>query len=266
MKKITNAAIIIVLFSVILNSGCKSRDNYYDDKQVVACINNYTLTIDDFENEAQILKGNKNLSDGSVNAKQELLQDIINKKLLIQEAQKLNFDKQKSFMKEIERYWEQALLKLLFKKKNDELSGVLQVDKPEILEEYRRMGKKLFVQIFTADTRQRAENLAKSAQSSEEGAVWLSAGDLPLNLENVLYSLKPEEVSAAVPYSYGNWAVIKVLREESVTLEPLENMADRISSDLLERKKTEALEKWVADVKNNAKIKINTDILDKINL
>jgi len=89
--------------------GC-GRAPSEEEIRVVAEINDYELTIADFKEES--------LSD-PLKSKEELLEDIIIKKILTQEAQKGDFDKDKAFMKEIERYWEQALLKLLIKRKTE---------------------------------------------------------------------------------------------------------------------------------------------------
>lgn len=104
------------------------------DDKVLARINNYTLTTADFESETQrALPGG--LSPAELEkTKEGLLDDLITKKLLIQEAQKQNFDKDKAFIKEIEGYWEQALLKLLYKKKSQELMREISMEEgdPEI--------------------------------------------------------------------------------------------------------------------------------------
>jgi peptidyl-prolyl cis-trans isomerase C len=68
-----------------------------------------------------------------------MLDELITKKILIQEAQKQNFDKDRAFMKEIERYWEQALLKLLLKKRSDELGRGIEVKESEVMEAYGQM-------------------------------------------------------------------------------------------------------------------------------
>ena len=105
--------IIFVMITVTMSiSGC-GRSPSQEDMRVVARINNYELTVADFKEES--------LSD-PLKPKEELLQEIIMKKILIQEAQKQNFDKERAFMREIEKYWEQALLKSLIKKKTADLS------------------------------------------------------------------------------------------------------------------------------------------------
>ncbi|MGA2775899.1 MAG: peptidyl-prolyl cis-trans isomerase, partial [Candidatus Omnitrophota bacterium] len=276
---IKNLGIIAIFFIAIFVSGCNPHDKQCRSKEVVARINNYCLSVDDFKNEAMIVESNKSFSSDAAGAKQELLQEIINKELLIQEAQKLNFDKEKPFMKEIERYWEQALLKFLLKKKSDELNRTIQVSKPEIEKEYQRMGKRFFVQILVLKNKAAADKLSKAGENfetiknslkseiiSEQGPLWMTVGDLPLNLEDLLYSLKSGQVSVPVKYSLDNWAIIKVLNENALALEPLGKIADQINLILLRRKKDAALEKWVEEIRNNAKVKINQEILDRIKL
>lgn len=122
--------LMITILSMLLVPACGKNDNLQSgDSKVVAKINNYKLTIADFKSEAQD-KLPANLSDIEFEkAKEDLLDEIITKKVLIQEAQKENFDKDRSFVKEIERYWEQALLKLLFRKKEQELMNTQALNK-----------------------------------------------------------------------------------------------------------------------------------------
>ena len=279
MKDIKNLGIIAIFFIGIVISGCNPHDKNCRPREVVARINNYCLTVDDFKSEVMIAESNRSLSIDAAELKQELLQKLINKELLIQEAQKLNFDKEKPFMKEIERYWEQALLKFLFKKKSDELNSTIQVSKPEIEKEYQRMGKRFFVQILILKNKSAADKLSGAGENfeqiknslkteiiSEQGPLWVSVGDLPLNLEDLLYSLKSAQVSAPVKYYPDNWTIIKVLNEDAVSIEPLGKIAGQINFDLLKRKNAAALEKWLEEIRNNARVKINQEILDEIKL
>ena len=72
--------------------------------------------------EARAVAPDMRQSADPAKARAEALDELITKKVLLQEAQAHNFDNDKKFMKEIELYWEQALLKLLLRSKIDELS------------------------------------------------------------------------------------------------------------------------------------------------
>ena len=125
--KILSFMALLILVS-FLSYGCSKKT---DNVQIVARVNNYLVTIDDFKHEAgmSIYGASKEL----------ILQDIINKELLLQEAQKINLDKNKYFMKEIEDYWKQTLIKRLISLKGDEFLALSKVSAEEIKAEYNRM-------------------------------------------------------------------------------------------------------------------------------
>jgi hypothetical protein len=132
--------ISIGMVLVSLATGCAQKPKTPGAK-IVAVINSYELTAEDFADEARLTAANKYLDADPVKAKQEMLDEIITKKVLLQEAQRQDFDKDRRFMKEIERYWEQALIKLMVRKKMDELSARISVDPQEVRDEYDRLSR-----------------------------------------------------------------------------------------------------------------------------
>jgi hypothetical protein len=130
----------LLVFTLILSAGgCGKNEARHKESPVLAKINNYELTTEDFRDEIRLTAHNKELPVDIQQAKERLLDEIIMKKVLLQEAQRQNFDKDMEFTKEIERYWEQALLKLLMKKKMTELSREITVKDSEVREEYERL-------------------------------------------------------------------------------------------------------------------------------
>jgi len=117
----------MALISAVFGCCCKKESE--GKAELVAEVNRYKMTVDDFRDEARLTAATKYLPADREKAKEELLDEIITKKVLLEEAQRQNFDKDKPFMKEIERYWEQALLKLLIKKKMAELGSAEELDK-----------------------------------------------------------------------------------------------------------------------------------------
>jgi hypothetical protein len=121
---------IVAGLMVALIIGCARKP---DTSQVVAEINNFQLTVDDFKYEAGL-----SLSGAS---KEQVLQDAIMKELLLQEAQKNNLDKNKRFMKEIENYWKQSLIKRLILMKGEEFLATVKVGADEVKAQYDLMVK-----------------------------------------------------------------------------------------------------------------------------
>ncbi len=124
MNKILKKISLVILVGLITAwfIGCTKKP---DKNKIVAEINNYQLTVDDFKQEAKM-----NISGAS---NEQILQDIITKELLLQEAQKNSLDKNRRFMKEIENYWKQTLIKRLIYIKGEEfLASVEGIENKEL--------------------------------------------------------------------------------------------------------------------------------------
>ncbi len=56
--------------------------------------------------------------------------------------------------------------------------------------------------------------------------------------------------------------IISIEKKETIVLPPLEEVQGQIKKEVLERKKTEALEEWLAEVRGKADIEINAKLFD----
>jgi len=265
----------VILLPLLFFSGCSKKKN---DEKILARINDYELYVSEFENEAALTMANKNMYKDLSSAKKALLDEIITKKLLIQEAQKENFDKEKFFMKEIERYWEQTLLKLLFAKKFNQFSQAVEVSENEILQEYKKMQKKVKAHVIIIKDRASAESIANAKENfssvleekkehiiSGMSPEWFSAGDAPYEIEKYIYTLKPGEIST--PFAFGkNWAVVKVIEKENLKTRPLEKIKTQIISNIKKRKTEHLIENWIENIRKKADIHIDEDALKNIEL
>lgn len=168
------------------------------EEKVIARINRYTMTVDDFKDEARLVAPNRYVGGDPAKVKEILLDEMITRKLLLEEAQRENFDKDKKFMKEIERYWEQALLKLLIKKKTEEVAEQVTVSDDEIRREYDRISAEEGAQVapygamkleITADLRNRKIQDALDA--------WIA--DVRQRSRIVVYKERLKEISLEAP-------------------------------------------------------------------
>jgi hypothetical protein len=123
----------IVLFVLLFIFGCSRQT---ENKVVLAKINNYEITQEEFEEE---FKASAYGSVDTLESRKEFLNTLINRKLILQDAQKKGLDKDKSFLKMIERFWEQSLLKLTLERKSKEIAGSALVSDRTIEETYNKM-------------------------------------------------------------------------------------------------------------------------------
>ena len=133
--------ILTILSICFIFYGCGQDKPVSGGGKIIIKINKYEMTSEEFLQEARLAMPGKYLPIDTDKAKTEILDEIITKEILLQEAQRQNLDKNKAFRKEIERYWEQALLKSLIRAKIEELSKGVIIQDAEIKREYDRMFK-----------------------------------------------------------------------------------------------------------------------------
>lgn len=121
-----NKMICLVLAAAALAlcfQGCSQQQR---DKEVIATIGSYSLYRDDFISELSLYPPEYRQKA----TKEQILDGIIQKKILLLEAQRLGLDRDPQFMKMVERFWEQSLLRSLLDMRSEEiLSGIPETDK-----------------------------------------------------------------------------------------------------------------------------------------
>lgn len=269
-----------IIFAYIL-TGCNGDlfSKKVPKEKLVARVNNYEMTVQDFNNGINsIALEDIYTTQDQEKLKEDILEGMIAQELMLQEAERLNLDKNKDFMKEIENYWKQALLQSLMKKKIKEFSAQVRIDDLELKHEYELSKKKLLVQTVTFSDKESALILAKSVDDfdktleslnvkvvSAPEPEWWEAGELSQEIEAIIFNLKMGEVS--LPFSMGkNWAIAKILKEESLVKAPLLEELPKLR-ELIKLKKTqEAMINWIDSLRKNAVIVQNKEVLDTIKL
>jgi len=114
MKKIINVILLLAIIFMFFKLIPPKQEEY------LVKINNYTITPQEFDEEFRASAYAKNNTPES---RREFLNMLIRRKLVLQDAQARGLDKDKEFLKSIERFWEQSLLKRVMDKKSHEISG-----------------------------------------------------------------------------------------------------------------------------------------------
>lgn len=150
---------VVLIFSFI---GCAKTEK--SEPKVLVEINNYQVTLDEF-NEGFSQSAFASHTDQNA-ARLEYLNSIIDQKVILLDAQKKNIDKQKDFLRSIERFWEQSLLTVAMGIKMREISSKSYVSEDQIRQLYEQMVKegiatKSYQEMY-AQIRWQAEKQAES--------------------------------------------------------------------------------------------------------
>jgi len=125
----------ILLGAVLFFAGC-SCQNPADNKPVLLKVNDYSVSREEFERE---FADSPYAHSNTLDSRKQFMEIIINRKIILQEAERLGLDKEPDFLRIVERFWEQALLKSTLDHKSREIAGVVHITDGAVAEEYKRL-------------------------------------------------------------------------------------------------------------------------------
>lgn len=128
---------LFVLLILVCFSSC-NRENG-EKPEILARINDYNLTLDEFQKELASEMEMDRKFKLTRKAKKAFLDEIIKKELLIQEARKRKLDTREEFRRAIERYWEATLIRDLLGLKAKDIAAKTYVSEEEINGRYQAM-------------------------------------------------------------------------------------------------------------------------------
>jgi hypothetical protein len=183
-------------------------------------------------------------------SKSEFINDLIVKELLIQESQKQDIDKEESFRKSIQNFYEQSLTKTLMDRKFSSLD--FSISDEDFNRRLALLTKRFHITIATSDTAEKAQE-GKYRKSETKVADF---DDLSQNLQDAVVSLSEGEASA--PIRAGEqYLVIRLDKVEPGPSRSIsESEKEKIKTMLVEEKKERLINEWIADLKSKATIKI----------
>ncbi len=125
--------LLFIGFSLV-GFGCARHSS---PEKVAVRIGDHAVTVGEFNEQFRELE--KRI--GTPMTRAEFLDILIDRKLLLQEAERMGLDRDESFLKSIQRFWELSLLQTVIDKKTEEISGNITVSDRDIAEYYHRWSK-----------------------------------------------------------------------------------------------------------------------------
>jgi len=240
MKYIYYIVIILLGISVIIAYELIGSRNITGKAAIV--INDRTITSTEFE------KLYSQQHHGQ--SKTDFINSLITKELLIQESRKSGIDKDESFRKSIQNYYEQSLIKLLIDRKISSLKT------PDIDDEFIRcvnaFNKKFHVTVFSFDTPDQA---SKGDYGKGERKIALLY-DLSADIRESVIGSEAGKIIGPVK-SGDKYLVVRLDKiETDPSVRPSEHDKQHIRAMLSEEKKDKIINDWISDLREKAKINI----------
>ena len=112
----------LLLMAFLLAGGCGKNPDASADKNIVVTVNGYSISRDEFEDE---FKASSYGQIDTPESRRNFANTLVDRKLMLQYAQKEGLDKEKNFLKTIEKFWEQSLLKIALDQKTREVQATI---------------------------------------------------------------------------------------------------------------------------------------------
>jgi EpsD family peptidyl-prolyl cis-trans isomerase len=279
MKKI-----VLLVFLAAVLSACAQKPVEQKGPSL-AKVGSSQITQADFNRELQALPDYAQRMFEGTAGKEKLLDEIVNKEVLYQEAQKKGMDKNPDFVRKLEDFKKMTLISELLEK---EIMSTAKVSDQEAREYYEK-NKQDFAPVDQIrlshilvkteedadsvlqrlkkgekfDAIARKESIDKESAQKGGDLGYFSRGQKVPDFVRTAASLKVGEISSPAKSADGYHVVVVTDKKMGQVIE-FDRVKDIVIQKLSGKKQKEAFDKYLAEVKKNYKIEINKDAVDKL--
>lgn len=263
-------AVVVALFAAALGlSACGEKST--DTSKVIATVNGDPITENDYENYLKARQAQQAPIADKDREREVVLDEMINRVLLVQHAEETGVDKEPDVYFQIKRQNENTLARALLRQYMKDHPITDEDVQKRFTEETAKMNKSEFharhILVKTEDeakgvikaleSGEKFDKLAKAkstdARSAQEGGDlgWFNQGSMVPDFFNAVAALKPGEFTKTPVKTDFGWHVILLEGTRPLTLPPLEQVRPNIMQ-LVQQGRVDEL---VNELKAKAKIK-----------
>jgi peptidyl-prolyl cis-trans isomerase C len=261
----------LVAIALIAFAACAKDDS----NKVLARVGSKKITVGDFREAYKAIPSSYLPKEGGLAARKQVLDDLVNKDLLVLESYKQGLDKDKGVLENTKKMEEQVLLTDLYTR---EVADKAKVVEKELKERYEKMAQEeeVHARHIIVSTPEKAQEILKRARAgedfvelakkySEDTSTAPKGGDLgflgrdlmlPPEFHDALFKLQSGQISEVVKTNFG-YHIIKVDEKRKRKLDPFEKMKGTLEANLLREKRMELAKNYLDKIKKDYQIKIN---------
>lgn len=277
-----NFSLYILVFFFALFSGCNGGAFRLSEDKYVAKVNNYTITEYDFKKRLEGFHTVKDIKEkmkidiASVDY-DKILNDMIDEKLIVQEAIRIGLDKTPEFEDEYKLY---RLNLSLYMLKKEEVIDKIEVTDEEIKSRYITLYESVRLRHFFTKEREKGERIIVAAkknadfpnlvekESEDSDEIKKRGGDvgfkrrdeLPKEIADAAFTMEKGEISGLINTAHG-FHIIKVEERRAPDGRISDKERKRIERAISNEKEREKSREYLSQLREKAKISINEDVL-----
>jgi len=274
MKKL-----FIGIFVVLCLLSCAKKEN----GKVLVTIDKEKITMEEFNKELDKIPMNMKMAVATESGKKSYLDRLIMKKLLLIEANKDKIENEKEFQTRLIDIKEQLLIESLLKKK---ISSDSQLNDEELKKYYDtnkdkfKKGEEINTRHILLKTAEEAKQIKEKLQNGEDFVelakkysidpnAKTTGGEIGFHPKGAIFPEYEEaafkltkigQVSGIVKTQYG-YHIIRLEGTKPPAFVSFDEVKDFIKQQMVQEKQKELVEKYIGDLKKNAKITIDENLL-----
>ncbi|MFH1673455.1 MAG: peptidyl-prolyl cis-trans isomerase [Pseudomonadota bacterium] len=270
-KYITRALLILIS---IIGLGCALYSVFPEGSSVVAIINNDSIDTEAFQKKIRNIHKLKPMGETSGINIQDVVENMINDRLIIQEAYRVKLDEDPLLQEKVNKY---IKIRSVIRLRKEEVDDKISATEEELREYFNTYYEEIKVrQIVTKDLKKAEEILqtlrsgadfidiakAKSEWGNEQGGDlgFIKRGKMDKAFEKVAFALKAGEISDIVKTDSG-FHIIRLDERKSAPEDMFENAKKGIRKKLLKGKEAKRSDDYLAELRDKAEIWIDTELL-----
>jgi len=280
--------ILVIMLLAFGLFACKSATDGQGKSEgtTVADVNGTAITTQDFKDEVDRLPPYLKPMVQSPEGKKELLDSMVVREIILEQAKKDGVDKSKDVADRLEDLRKRLIVETYLKKKVEQEAQISDAELQKFYDENKdkfKTGEQVKASHILVKTEKEAqdilaqlksgenfENLAKKYSTDSTAAKggdlgWFSKGAMVPEFDKVVFGLKEGGLSGIVKTQFG-FHIIKVTGVRSAGIRSFDEVKEQIKTTLLPAKQQEIFQKMKEDLKKNAKVTINEDVLKSIDL
>jgi len=276
-------ATLLALALCVAGTGCKQQAGGEAKKDkggvVLAEVNGATITDADFYKEQENLPPYLKPMTETADGKKEMLDTMVVRELIMQQAQKDGIDKSPAVAAKLEDLRKRVIVEAFLKKKVEESANVSDADLQAFYkknEDKFKTGDQIRASHILVKTEPEAKEIEKqlkggakfedlAKKNSIDGAAakggdlgWFGKGSMLPDFEKVAFSLKEGTTSGIVQTKFG-YHIIKATGKRPAGTRSFEEVKDQIKAAIAPEKQQETFKKLKEDLKKGAKLTIKED-------
>lgn len=248
----------VILAICVSLCGC-GKSGALDKKNIVAYVNKEPVFDYEVKRDIALRAKYDPAFKISADTERDQLDDIIDRKIVIQSAMEKGLARDERFVSNIRAIWEQMLIRDFIEYKKKELADYLFATDEDIKKFYDNMSYRVVFRFLKSNDKKKLEEIFMKYLETKDASRWHVLGpigylEVPSSVFLDAFGMARGEAKMfeGVP----NYYIVEVAEKEKAEIAPIENLKPEIEKRVIAVKEKRLFEDWLKSKRKQSKIRV----------